>query len=92
MNPYIITYDLNKPGQNYDHLEKELENLGHVTRIQRSTWVLEPHITEADSTDAKEFIDKICSIDSLYNELEPYLDPNDQLLIAEAEEYELFPE
>ena len=36
---YLITYDLQKPGQNYDALINSLNASGAV-RIQLSTWVI----------------------------------------------------
>jgi CRISPR-associated endonuclease Cas2 len=39
MKPYLITYDLDKPGQEYHQLIQRLKELGAV-RVQYSDWLL----------------------------------------------------
>ena len=39
MKKYLISYDLDKPGQDYSRLTKELERLG-ATKILYSEWVV----------------------------------------------------
>lgn len=35
--PYIISYDLHAPGQDYEKLEKAIKELGQAARIASST-------------------------------------------------------
>lgn len=39
MNKYLVSYDLDKPGQDYSKLISELERLGGI-RILYSEWIL----------------------------------------------------
>lgn len=47
----LITYDLDKPGQNYDAVIKKLEGMG-ATRVLYSTWVLNAPTTPKAAGDA----------------------------------------
>lgn len=37
---YIISYDLNNPGQDYTRLFQVIESLGSTLHIQKSVWLL----------------------------------------------------
>lgn len=39
MSEYLITYELHKPGQNYESLWKSLKNM-NAKRIKNSVWLL----------------------------------------------------
>jgi hypothetical protein len=57
MARYLISYDLDKPGQNYTPLIKELERLG-AGRILYSEWVWQSTSTAAEIRDhLKSFVD-----------------------------------
>jgi len=66
MKSYIIGYDLNKSGQNYNSLIEQIKNLGVWCHCLDSTWII-----KSDST-AKEIRDY----------LKNFIDSNDELLIA----------
>lgn len=48
MGLYIISYDLNNPGQDYTKLFQKIESLGEALRIQKSVWLLKANSTSAD--------------------------------------------
>ncbi len=50
MAPYLISYDLNRPGQNYEPLYRELERLG-AQRVLLSAWVLRSNSTPKQLAD-----------------------------------------
>lgn len=50
MKRYLISYDLDKPGQNYLGLDGELENLGGI-RILYSEWIVRSTSTAAQLRD-----------------------------------------
>jgi hypothetical protein len=57
MAKYLISYDLDKPGQDYPRLIKELERLG-ATRVLYSEWVWQSTSTAVEIRDyLKSFID-----------------------------------
>jgi hypothetical protein len=57
MKKYLISYDLDKPGQNYHPLIKELERLGAL-RILYSEWILRNSASAVDLRDhLRTFID-----------------------------------
>lgn len=64
---YLVTYDLLKPGQNYDRLLTSLKNAGG-TKILLSAWLLPSKLTS----------------EPLYNQLLPFLDTNDRILVTEV--------
>ena len=70
MNPtpsfYIIAYDLNKPGQDYDRIEKLISKLPTHSRILRSTWFVKSKRTAQE----------------IFDLLEPALDRNEGIFIA----------
>lgn len=54
---YLVTYDLNKPGQDYTTLFEALDKLG-AKRALLSTWVLRSDYTSAQIRDyLRRFID-----------------------------------
>jgi len=62
---YLVTYDLNKPVQEYDELYKELKNSGTWWHYLDSTWLI--------STSE--------SINNLRQRIQAKIDTNDNLLI-----------
>lgn len=50
MAPYTISYDLNRPGQDYQSLYNELERLGG-RRVLLSVWVLRSNSTPKQLAD-----------------------------------------
>ncbi len=63
---YIISYDLNAPGQNYEPLYDALRDLG-ARRILASQWAV-----DRDNTSCRQ----------LYSHLARYVDANDKLLVT----------
>jgi len=56
---YIITYDLNKPGQNYNELYEAIKKIGDWIHPLDSNWLVETDITARQiSNRLKEKIDK----------------------------------
>ncbi len=66
---YIVSYDLNDPGQDYPKLITELEKLG-AKRILFSQW----GVRKTNTTAAK-----------LRDHLSKFIDSNDRLLVISAE-------
>lgn len=64
----LITYDLNKPGQNYDALYEEIKKAGTWWHHLDSTWIIN---TEHTPTDWQKRLQK-------------HVDENDGLLIIEV--------
>jgi hypothetical protein len=62
---YIITYDLNSPGQNYPALHEAIKSFGTWAKPLESTWLVETDLT-AQGISAR---------------LRPYMDGNDSLLV-----------
>lgn len=63
---YSITYDLKKPGQDYDGLYESIKSLGDWWHYLESTWLVDTQL----------------SADYIYKRLEPNIDKNDRLLIV----------
>lgn len=68
--PYMLTYDLNNPGQNYDKLRKIIEN-----EVSTSAWC---HFWDStylfrSNNSASEIVDK----------LRPVIDDTDRLFVTE---------
>ncbi len=58
MKPYEVTYDLRKPGQNYDGLIERLQQLKAV-RVEQSTWLMRSTSLALDiANDLMRFMDK----------------------------------
>jgi hypothetical protein len=66
MNTYMVGYDLNRPGQEYTDLIEAIKKFGNWWHHLDSTWIIKTDYT------AKQIRD--CLI--------PYLDKNDELLVA----------
>ncbi len=47
---FLIAYDLDKPGQNYDAMHEQLEEWG-AKRVLESTWMLNSSLTTAEMRD-----------------------------------------
>lgn len=69
MAAYIVSYDLNKKGQNYDCIHKKIKSYRSYRHIQNSVWII---ITDDSATD-------------IGNHLADCLDSNDQLFVAALE-------
>ena len=55
---YLITYDLNKPGQDYKLLFDAIQKLGATRHIMKSVWLLSTtHTTDTISIHLRKFID-----------------------------------
>lgn len=67
MATYIIGYDLNKTGQNYNDLIEAIKSLGEWWHCLDSTWII-----KTDQT-----------ITQVRDSLSTRMDANDQLLVAE---------
>jgi hypothetical protein len=67
MKTYLIGYDLNKEGQNYEGLvEKIKETFGTWWHHLDSTWIVKSNLSAAQIRDI----------------LRPFIDNNDELLVA----------
>jgi len=62
---YVISYDLNKPGQNYSGLFKAIKNLGSWWHHLDSTWLVDSSLSATKISDI----------------LDTKIDKNDSLLI-----------
>lgn len=62
---YLITYDLRKPGQNYDDLYTAIKSVGEWIHPLESTWLVNSQL------DAKQIHEFICQ----------YIDRNDNVLV-----------
>ncbi|MEJ5035487.1 hypothetical protein WH285_00690 [Acinetobacter johnsonii] len=68
MAVYSVSYDLNKTGQNYDGLIKEIESFNGYAKVMKSHWMVCHNGTAND----------------VYEKLKKHLDSNDHILIMEA--------
>lgn len=66
MAAYIVSYDLNKQGQNYDCIVKKLRAYGTHWHMQKSVWII---VSDHDAS-------------AIYANLQPCLDGNDRLFVA----------
>lgn len=66
MNNYLIGYDLNKEGQDYDTLIEQIKNLGSWWHCLDSTWIIRTNTSAKDIRD----------------HLNNYIDDNDELLVV----------
>ncbi|WDI40226.1 hypothetical protein [Bremerella sp. P1] len=66
MKPYMISYDLNRPGQNYADLYEAIKKVGNWWHHLDSTWIVTTSLSASQIRD----------------NLAPYLDGNDKLLVA----------
>ncbi len=75
--PYMISYDLNDPGQNYEDVTKEIESISAVSiELQKSFWLVRSTLSADEMTEAlKKSMDKndslfICEIVNNYQGLD----------------------
>lgn len=66
MKTYLIGYDLNKNGQEYDSLIEEIKRLGKWWHCLDSTWIIKSNATAM----------------AIRDQLSPFIDSNDELLVA----------
>ena len=66
MAAYIVTYDLNKPGQNYKCVAEKLEAYPAHWKVQQSVWLLR---TNQSAKQVRDIVGEC-------------LDPNDKLIVA----------
>lgn len=66
----LITYDLQKPHQDYANLIKAIEGYGNYAHILKSTWLI--RTTK--------------SAQQVYEELSPFLDTNDFIFVTGVDE------
>lgn len=71
MAVYMISYDLNKPGQGYDKLYEAIKEASIY-----DTWM--------HYLDSTWFIKSNLSTKQVFAKLEPYIDKNDHLLVMEV--------
>ena len=66
---YMISYDLNKPGQNYEDLYQKIKDAstGVWCHPMDSTWLIQSTV----------------SAESVYNTIKPAIDASDSILIAQ---------
>lgn len=67
MRTYLITYDLNKPGQNYSKLFEAIKELGAWANYLSSTWIVKTNLS------ATQIRDRLNP---------PVIDQNDGLLVV----------
>ena len=65
-NNILVTYDLNKSGQNYDALIEKIKTLGAWAKVQQSVWYLHTSY----------------SADEVLNHLTKVTDFNDSIFVA----------
>lgn len=66
MKSYLIGYDLNKTGQDYQTLISEIKKLGNWWHCLDSTWIIKSDLTPTQ----------------IVNKLKSYIDSNDELLVV----------
>ena len=66
MTRYIVTYDLSKPGQNYEALKKRITAYKSHVYVMQSTWGISNN----------------ASAEQIWDYLNEALDSNDKLLVA----------
>lgn len=64
---YIVTYDLNQQGQNYDCIREKLKSFGTYWNIQGSVWIIK---TDVDAVE-------------IATALQKCLDDNDTLFVSQ---------
>lgn len=67
MKSYLITYDLMKPGQNYEKLFEAIKAIGSWCHPLESNWII-----KTDST-----------AEQVRNRITPHIDKNDKLFVAQ---------
>lgn len=67
MKTYLVSYDLNTPGQNYDNLIHEIQKYDGYCPVLKSQWFICSNGTATD----------------VYNHLCNHIDKNDRILVSE---------
>ncbi|MFD2046029.1 hypothetical protein ACFSTA_12435 [Ornithinibacillus salinisoli] len=71
MAVYLITYDLNSPGQDYTKVYDEIKSFGSWAHYMESVW----------------FVDTSYSATTMRDRLKSKIDSNDTVLISKVTEY-----
>ena len=71
---YAITYDLNRPGQNYPALYRTIQGMGQTNHALQNLWLLDTNM----------------SADSVRDALRSVIDPNDFVFVCRVEIYSAF--
>ena len=67
MAAYMISYDLNRPGQQYPEVDKAIQSMaGTNWRILESTWIIQTQISAVQ----------------VWERISPFLDANDKLVVV----------
>lgn len=66
MSVYAVSYDLHDPGQDYEDLHEAIKDFGSWWHHLESTWL----------------VDTTSSASDIRDDLKPYLDSNDELLVV----------
>ncbi|CAK1221925.1 hypothetical protein [Fructobacillus evanidus] len=62
--PYILSYDLNSPGQKYDDVKKVIDSFGgSYIKILESTWMLRNNLSPQEMSDR---LSKACDKNDSY--------------------------
>jgi len=67
MGAYSITYDLSKPGRDYEGLYEAIKGTGTWWHYLESTWIVKTNLTPSQ----------------IWQHLQPHTDENDSILIIE---------
>ncbi|WP_431220561.1 hypothetical protein [Leifsonia xyli] len=67
MPAYLITYDLNSPGQKYEKLSEKIKAYGTYVKLMESTWMVSGYSLTAQG---------------IYDNLSPVLDKNDNIFVV----------
>ncbi|GEN80219.1 hypothetical protein [Actinotalea fermentans] len=67
MAALLITYDLNKPGQNYDSLYEKIRELGTWWHYLDSTWIVVSSLSPSQA----------------FDRLKPSMDASDRMLVLD---------
>lgn len=70
---YLVTYDLNNEGKNYDAVIKAIKDssIGVYCSFWRSSWLIKSNLATADE---------------VFKNIEPYMDPDDRCLVIQVED------
>ncbi|MDP9704667.1 UNVERIFIED_ORG: hypothetical protein J2W64_001853 [Rahnella aquatilis] len=68
MPTYIISYDLRKPGRNYDELYKAIKNYPNWAKVNESVWAV---VSAGSAVQVRDFIMK-------------YVDANDSVFVIKS--------
>lgn len=71
---YAITYDLNRPGQNYPSLYRTIEGMGQTDHPLQNLWLVDTNL----------------SADSIRDSLRSVIDPNDFVFVCKVEVYSAY--